>query len=123
MRRLAGQLGSYGMVGVINMSLGVSVIGMLTVLGAHPLLCNILGYMAGLTTSFFLNRRFTFAAQRKPDTGRPFLISFIAAYLANVAVLYLSMPLATHAALIPQLLAIATYNIVFFVLMRVWVFG
>lgn len=121
MRDLARQLGSYGIVGAINTGLGFAVIAALTSAGFDPLLCNVAGYAAGLTTSYLLNRRFTFDARRKPGGKRAFVVSFAVAYLANLAALYLALPLTTHA-LLPQLLGMVVYNVVFFLLMRVWVF-
>jgi len=123
MKALLFQLSRYGLVGIVNVAIGFAVIAILTYSHVSPLLANAGGYAAGLTTSFFLNRGFTFGAGKRTGTFLPFLLSFIVCYLANLAALYTSLPLARIQPLLPQLIGMLTYNVLFFVLMRQWVFA
>ncbi len=104
MKALFLQVSRYSLVGMLNAVIGFSVIAALTYSGVGPVLSNACGYAAGLLTSFFLNRLFTFNSMNRGRTLLPFLISFGISYLANLIVLYVALPLAHVQRLLPQLL-------------------
>jgi putative flippase GtrA len=121
-KALMGQFLRYSGVGVLNTALGLAVIWGLMALGTGPYLANALGYAAGLTLSFVLNRAWTFRAS---GTGWPvlrFLIAFAIAYAANLAVLSVGLAIAPRSAYAVQFVAIGTYSVLFFLLCRSFVF-
>ena len=60
---ISWQFIKYCLVGVINTLVCVSVMALLAYLGAHYLLYTFFGYLVGITVSFTLNFRLTFASQ------------------------------------------------------------
>jgi putative flippase GtrA len=116
------QFSQYGLIGILNTSISFSVIALATYSGINPFLSNGGGYAAGLLSSFFLNKLFTFNARGQEGTLVPFLVSFGICYLANLIVLYAALPLAHIQRLLPHLLGMLAYNVSFFTLMRLWVF-
>jgi putative flippase GtrA len=92
MKNILKQFIKFCGVGVINTAVGLAVILFLSeTLHVHYITANIVGYAVGLTISFVLNRRFTFAAEnKKPHTqALSFLIVFGVSYLCQLAVLVL----------------------------------
>lgn len=115
------QLMRYGLVGVANTLISVSVIVALTFLGADAVLANVVGFGAGLVNSYLLNGRYTFQANGMRLWQ--FAVAFAIAYALNLSVLIASRPLAGINILLPQAVAILSYNVVFFILMKLWVFA
>ncbi len=116
------QLTSFGIIGALNTLITAITITVLTFAGLHPVLCNIAGFGLGLVNSFVMNKRFTFKATRD-NSLLPFLVSFGVAYGLNLVVLILSAPLGAIHTLVPQAAGMITYNIIFFLLMKLWVFA
>ena len=116
------QIIRYGSVGLLNTAITFVVIAVLTYTGQDPFVANAVGFGAGLANSFFMNRRFTFAARPRLYDVLPFIASFAIAYGCNIVVLYAAISLASIAEMVPQMIGMAAYNIVFFVLMKSWVF-
>jgi putative flippase GtrA len=118
---LRKQLTSYGLIGIVNTLItAVTILG-LTWLGVEPILANVAGFALGLLNSFILNKRLTFKGAQN-NSALPFLVSFGIAYSLNLAALIVSAPLTTVHVLLPQVAAMFTYNVVFFLLMKLWVF-
>lgn len=116
------QIIKFGLVGVVNTGITAGSIVVLTLLGVPVVPANALGFALGLGNSFFMNRRFTFGGSQ----GRgavPFIASFGAAYTLNLGVVLLTSSLTSYHALVPQAAGMLTYNVLFFVLMKVWVFA
>ena len=116
------QIASYSLVGVMNTLITAITIVVLTLLGVEPVLSNAAGFGLGLLNSFIMNKRYTFQSAAE-GSMLPFLVSFGIAYGLNLVVLVVSSPLASLNVLIPQAAGMLTYNVVFFVLMKLWVFA
>lgn len=124
MRDTIRQAISFGLVGVMNTAIGFGTIVVAqSVFGLHPVLANVLGYAAGLTNSFFMNRAITFqdAARDRASIVR-FLVAFAVAYGANLMVLLILLSLMPGAALVWQAVAMVVYTGIFFVLSKFYVF-
>jgi putative flippase GtrA len=85
-------------VGVANTLLGLLVIyGAKWVAGLPDLPANLLGYIVGLTVSYFLNARWTFAFRGRHGAAAPrFLLVILVAYLSNIATVYALLGLAIN---------------------------
>src|SRR5512138_166001 len=113
--------------GVINTLVGASVtLGLDLGLGVQPALANAAGYALGVLVSWVLQRRYVFRSRQARWRDRAKFLAVVAAsFLANQLVLA-----ALHAALgqsvaargAAQLLAMATYTTLQFLLLRFWVF-
>lgn len=76
----------YGLVGLVNTLLGLTVILLLKLIGAGDVSANAFGYACGLLLSFTLNSRWTFAYKGKalPALAR-FVMVISFSYLLNLA--------------------------------------
>lgn len=119
---LRRQLVSYGLVGAVNTAVTAVVIAIMALIGLNLVAANAIGFAAGLANSFILNSAYTFGSEKR-GKFLPFLSSFAVAYALNLlAVLFASHALAVHD-LTAQAIGMITYNIAFFILMKVWVFA
>ncbi|WGJ07220.1 GtrA family protein [Brucella intermedia] len=116
------QFGRFGLVGLLNTLITLLVIAVLTWLGASPFVANAVGFAAGLVNSYFGNMKWTFKSNSSWGKSVRFLIAFGVCYSINVFVLYTSLPMERINVLVPQVLAMATYTVSFFVLSKLWVF-
>lgn len=119
----AREIMAFAAVGLINTSVGLSVMAVgEAVLKLGPYLSNMLAYAAGLMCSYVLNARWTFRAGPGP-ARRPFLfmIVFALAYAINLVLLHLLLK-AGAPSLAAQPVALASYSLVFFVMCRRLVF-
>lgn len=75
--------------GGLNTAVGLGVIVALLALGANDYAANAAGYIAGLTLSFLVNRRWTFSQKHAASANEIllFLISFAISYSANLVLL------------------------------------
>jgi putative flippase GtrA len=106
------ELGRFLSVGVLNMVVGLAVIyGCKWFFGANDVAANAIGYAAGLTTSFALNSRWTFA-YRGPQW--PALVKFLLVALLAYGMNLLTVLLAIHVfglnGYLAQLLGIPPYT-------------
>ncbi|GAA5540237.1 GtrA family protein [Ochrobactrum soli] len=116
------QFGRFGLVGLLNTFITLLVIAVLTWLGASPFVANAAGYVAGLVNSYFGNMKWTFRSESSWTRTLRFLVAFGICYAVNVYVLHLSLPLAQYQVLMPQVVAMTSYTVLFFILSRAWVF-
>ncbi|BAT61155.1 GtrA-like protein [Variibacter gotjawalensis] len=116
------QIRAYGLVGLVNTVIGFCVTATFEMLGLSPVLANACGFAVGLTFSFMLNGKYTFDHAEWRSALTPFLIAFGFCYALNLAVLLATSKLAAIHFLLPQLLAVATYNVSFFLLMKFTVY-
>jgi putative flippase GtrA len=123
-RGVLKQFLSFGLVGLVNTAIGFGVIALAQVVfGLHPVPANMLGYAAGLTNSYLMNRAFTFrGAAHSGAAMLRFGLAFVLSYGVNLAVLLSGLRLLPEAALLWQGLAMVSYTIVFFALSRLYVF-
>jgi putative flippase GtrA len=123
-RAEAKLLQRYVGVGAINTLVGFVVIFALTWQGASPWIANASGYGVGLAVGFLLSRTLVFGAGGALGRdGARYLMAFALAYLANLAVLRISlewMGLSPYGA---QLLAAVTYTGAMYLLCRHVVFS
>ncbi|MFD1199590.1 GtrA family protein [Brucella gallinifaecis] len=120
---LISQLIKYGIVGILNTVLTFLVIAVLTTLDINPYLSNTVGFGAGLLNSYLLNSHFTFRQKSSGGSLTRFGAAFSIAYVLNLVVLYYLIHLAIVPMIMAQLIAMITYNLTFFILMKTWVFG
>lgn len=116
------QIIKFGLVGAVNTSITAVSIVLLTLAGTPAIAANATGFALGLANSFYMNRRFTFGDPHRRGVI-PFVVSFAVAYTVNLGVVLLTESLTSSNALVPQAAGMLTYNILFFVLMKVWVFA
>lgn len=117
----------FALAGLVNTAVGLSVTLALDI-GLHvsPALSNAAGYAVGIMVSWLLQRRFVFRSEQSGWATKARWITVIAiSFGVNQGVLYLAhqvlgeAPLARTAA---QIVAMGTYTVVQFILMRLWVF-
>jgi putative flippase GtrA len=122
-----GLISRFAAAGVVNTALGLAVIVGLDVgLGVRPALANAAGYATGIAASWLLQRRFVFRTDQAGwATKARFLATMAAAFGLNQAVLWLlarGLGDEPERRLVAQLIAVATYSTVQFLLLNGWVF-
>ena len=120
---LISQLIKYGIIGVLNTVITFLVIAALTALDINPYLSNAIGFGTGLLNSYFLNSRVTFQHKSSGESLTRFVKAFSIAYILNLVILYFLVQYAITQIIIAQFIAMLSYNIVFFILMKTWVFA
>ena len=120
---IGGQALRYGVVGLLNTVIGLSVIWGLMRAGLAPVPANMLGYAAGLTISFFLNRTWTFRAPIAPGQIGRYLVAFVLSYGLNLLILTCALYLWRGDGYLAQLVAVGAYTVAFFLLCRTFVFA
>ena len=123
-----GLVSRFAAAGVLNTIIGLAVIVSLDVgLGVRPALANAAGYATGIAASWLLQRRFVFRTDQADWATRGrFLATVAAAFGLNQAVLWLLAGVLGDEPgkrLAAQLIAVATYSTVQFLLLRGWVFS
>jgi putative flippase GtrA len=102
----------YGLVGLVNTGIGYGVIAVaMQVIGLHYLVANVLGYGAGVTASFFLNKFFTFRSRGAITLAEPLLFLAVigGSYLLQFGALAFLVEVAHVERLLAQALAMALY--------------
>ena len=122
-----GEILRYGLVGLANTALGLTVIlAVKFLLHAPPIFANACGYGVGIVVSFLLNRGFVFRSQAKVGAaGLRYGVSVALAYGINVLVLILAekgLPSTPLFQACDQLFAMGSYTISLYVLSRSFVF-
>lgn len=121
--KLAARAAAFSLIGVANGVVGIAIIVVASLLGAGPLLANVLGYGAGLLVSFTLNSRVTFHS-RKVDrhTVMRFLLAFGVAFAINLMVVKAVAGLFAAHKLLTSLAGTPLYVVAFYILCEYWVF-
>ena len=130
-RRLQGsgpiaQFIKFAVVGVLNSAIQYVVFLFLySFTGTQYLLASIIGYIAGMTNSYVLNRRWTFRSrnQKRLSELSRFVIVNLISLGVNLGLLFL---LVSSGVMVPQwaqVLAIVGSTLVNFVLNKVWTFA
>lgn len=111
-------------VGLFNTAIGFGFILAALFLGAGDYLANALGFAAGIPIAYALHRRFSFKLTAAPSRAEftQFLAVFLIAYGMNIGVLAVGRKLGYVESPAAQLLAIACYSAVLYVLNRLIVF-
>ena len=126
-RLLARQLVVFGLVGAAQVLLDWGVFVVLTHVGVAVAPANVLGRIAGACLGFWLNGRYTFAAQGRPRLDRQHLLRFVLAWLALTALSTLLVAqvagrIDLHAAWLAKPAVEAALAVLGFVVWRQWVF-
>jgi putative flippase GtrA len=123
-RRQIWQLIPFLVTGIANSIVGFSVIFFCLFMGTSGVTANIIGFAFGLTCSFLLNRHYVFGVRGAivPMEIARFLAVFVTAYGVNMAVLLLAQSVLGEASPIAQVIAVASYTLVFYPLSRIFVF-
>ncbi|MCW0002194.1 GtrA family protein [Pararhizobium sp. YC-54] len=115
----------FAAVGLLNTTLGYTIILAALASGCGDIVSNILGYAFGLLLGFVLNSRWTFAdaARLRKGTLLRYALSFVIAYGANLAVVFtaLSCGLANNPWV--HLAGICVYSVLFYLASSRFVFG
>jgi putative flippase GtrA len=116
----------FAVVGVLNSAIQYLVFLFLySLTGTQYLLASIIGYVAGMTNSYILNRRWTFGSRNQKLLTE--LSRFVAVNLislgANLGLLYLLVSTGVMVPQWAQVLAITGSTLVNFVLNKVWTFA
>lgn len=121
--RLSARAAAFSLIGLANGAVGIAVIVVVNLLGAGPLLANVLGYGAGLLVSFTLNSRVTFRARAVDRyTVARFLVAFGVAFGINLLVVKgVTDWFLTHG-LLASLSGTPLYVVIFYLLCECWVF-
>lgn len=121
--RLIAHAASFSLVGAVNGVVGIGVIVAAGLLGAGPMLANVLGYLTGLVVSFALNSRVTFHGRAVDrSTALRFLCAFAVAFAANLAVVEATTRLFNAHRLLASLAGMPFYVAIFYLLCEYWVF-
>ena len=114
----------YCFIGGINGIVTYSLIFVLMVFfNINYLVSNVIGYAAGITTSFFLNKYANFKSDGKVKVELPiFVFSFLVAYSVNIAVLYAMVEWLSQSHLAGLIIASAIYSVLFYLASRFFVF-
>ncbi|WP_395027120.1 GtrA family protein [Comamonas odontotermitis] len=116
-----GYLIRYLGAGMVNTFTGLGTITVLTALKFNPIASNIIGFAVGMFFSFILAKFFVFKKRKNTkDQVKRYAISFAIAYGLNLIVLILSKNHMHNA--IAQTIAIATYIVVMYIFMRLYIF-
>jgi putative flippase GtrA len=114
----------YCLIGAANTVACFSVVYvLLDICGVDYLLSNMAGYATGLLVSFILNKYRNFRSSG--HLGKEFvlfLLSFGVAYAANLAALVFSVEMLRIDAFLSQILSGAFYTVIFYILMKHFVF-
>jgi putative flippase GtrA len=114
----------YCFIGGVNGVVTYSLIFILMVFfNLNYLVSNVLGYAAGITTSFLLNKYANFKSDGKVRIELPiFVFSFLIAYSVNIVVLYALVEWLFQSQLTGLIIASATYSVLFYLASRFFVF-
>lgn len=123
-RAETGYIGRHSVSGVINTSIGFSVIFLLTYLNFSPMAANVAGYAAGLVSGFYLSKVFVFRQYgNTARQGLQYFVAFLVAFLVNIGVLKLLLSFTQVPVMLAQLLAAIAYTIVVFTVSRYLIFS
>lgn len=124
MSTLLKQTFRFGLVGLTNTGVGLGTILVAQQLfNLDPILSNAMGYAVGLCVSFLLNASWTFSSPVSLTSALRFLLAFAVSYLANLGVLSLALGSGAIHPVLAQVLAMAVYSGIFFLLSRYFVFS
>ena len=114
----------FAVTGILITTFGyVMMVSLTTAFGVGPYAANFLVYTGGLFFSYWVNARLVFRDRTRLKSFMKFLLSFVVAYLANLAILVLGLKVMLLNLWISQLLSIAVYAAVHFTLSRTFVFA
>ena len=124
MKAIAGDLARFIAAGLFNTAVGLSVIFLCMAIGIGDVMANVIGFSIGITVSFIVNSRWTFASRGR---GRFAILRFAAvtavAWCANLLALLAVRDLTAFGAYAGQIAGTAVYAAIGFVGMRHFAFA
>lgn len=119
-----GKIARFLVVGLFNTLVGYAFILFALFAGLGDYLANALGFLVGFPVAYLLHRTFTFRASepRHGTEAMRYTLAFLFAYAVNIAVVAGGRELGFRENPVVQLLAIAVYATLFYVLNRFFVF-
>lgn len=123
--RLVSQAIRFGFVGVFNTAVGLMVIySLMYFLDVTPAIANACGYAIGTCISFALNRAWTFESRQSVGRSLPRYVALAGCcYLANLAVVLVSLNALDVNPYIAQILGITIYTALMFLGSKIFVFN
>jgi len=114
----------YLAVGLINTSITLSIIYLLKLtINLNDIFANVIGYSAGLTVSFFVNKKWTFNSKSNNDfIYFKFISVFAVAYFANLLVVMFSINYLNIDSYISHAIGIPAYTVIGYLGNRFFVF-
>ncbi len=111
-------------VGFINTSIGYLIIVISTILGLSPFISNLIGYIFGISISYFLNKNivFRYTIKSKYKIKLLYFISFLFSYFINLISLNICINYLDLNEILSQLISIALYSMTFFLFCKRIVF-
>ncbi len=111
-------------VGFINTSIGYLIIVISTILGLSPFISNLIGYIFGISISYFLNKNivFRYTIKSKYKIKLLYFISFLFSYFINLFSLNICINYLDLNEILSQLISIALYSMTFFLFCKRIVF-
>ena len=121
MKRTAAQFVKYNLVGIVNTTIGFSIIFSLMFLGVSAILSNAIGYAIGSIVSYYLNKKYTFNSKEKSKTQAiKFFVVLGVSYLINFIVLKWLLEFMNP--YLAQLISAVVYTLSSFLLVKFLVF-
>lgn len=118
---ISKQMIRYGVIGVVNTSITLSCIFILTGLTVPLYLANIIGYLFGILISYLLNSKYTFCQQLSYLRMFNFFIVVALSYLFNLVTIHMVLSISTGAVYLSQFLGMLVYTLMSFFLNKYWV--
>lgn len=118
------QLGRFGLVGLVNTAIGLTVIyGLMFFCKWPSLLANFVGFAVGVGIGFFLNGRWSFSYQNlAAHNFYRYAFVVIISYLLNFSIVYTAEAYLAVNAYFAQIIGMAVYSLLFFFGCRIYVF-
>lgn len=110
-------------IGILNTGITLFSIWVLTNLFSQSqYIANIIGYIAGLLNSYLINSKWTFKSNYSGVSLVKFIIIFIVSYLIQLLVLYGSIKLLCMEGFFAQILSMAIYTIINFLMNKFYTY-
>lgn len=112
----------FGVTGLVNTAVGLSIIFAAMALGVHYAVANALGYGIGMIVSYRLNKTWVFADDPARNRALVFGLCLGTAYLCNLGVLFVSVERFDILEGWAQIIGNIVYSIISFIGMKTVVF-
>jgi putative flippase GtrA len=124
MKSLIVQLARFGLVGIINTSVGLlAIYSIIFFFNSGPILANLIGYAIGLVISFYLNKLWTFTDNTSKTKVLPrYLIVAAISYLCNLAMVFVGVNFFKIGPYLVQIFGISVYTFIMFIGCKWYVF-
>ncbi|XUY29655.1 GtrA family protein [Agrobacterium sp. rho-8.1] len=117
------ELFRYLSVGLLNTSVGLSLIYFFMYLGVGDILANFIGYSVGFIISYIANSIWTFSERPSRKTGLRYFGVVVISYGVNISVMTFSRDAISVNSYIAQLIGVVAYTICGYLGARFYVFN